>query len=77
MGTLFHWDLPQARQDDGGWRNRDTVEHFAEYAALLGQRFADRRRQQRIAARDRFQLQRDIRHGANHTDNGNQCCHLF
>ncbi len=42
MATLYHWDLPQALEDDGGWLNRATVERFTEYAALLGERYADR-----------------------------------
>jgi beta-glucosidase len=42
MATLYHWDLPQALEDDGGWLNRATVDRFAEYAALLGERFVDR-----------------------------------
>jgi beta-glucosidase len=42
MATLYHWDLPQALQDDGGWLNRDTIERFAEYASIVGERLADR-----------------------------------
>ncbi len=42
MVTLYHWDLPQALEDDGGWLNRDTVDRFAEYAAIVGERFAAR-----------------------------------
>ncbi len=42
MATLYHWDLPQALEDEGGWLNRDTVERFAEYAALVGERLWDR-----------------------------------
>ncbi len=42
MVTLYHWDLPQALEDDGGWLNRETVERFAEYAAIVGERYADR-----------------------------------
>ncbi|MGW0478828.1 GH1 family beta-glucosidase [Nonomuraea sp. NPDC003214] len=40
--TLFHWDLPQAAQDRGGWLNRDTAHRFADYAALVAGRLADR-----------------------------------
>ena len=32
--TLYHWDLPQALEDAGGWRGRDTAERFAEYAEI-------------------------------------------
>src|SRR5204862_2922607 len=40
--TLYHWDLPQALQDDGGWRSRDTVERFAEFAAACFAAYGDR-----------------------------------
>lgn len=40
--TLYHWDLPQALEDDGGWLNPATVDHFATYAAVVGERLADR-----------------------------------
>ena len=35
VATLYHWDLPQARQAVGGWSVRDTAERFAEYAGLM------------------------------------------
>ncbi len=40
--TLYHWDLPQALQDKGGWANRDTSYRFADYAAHLVQALGDR-----------------------------------
>ncbi len=40
--TLYHWDLPQALEDAGGWRVRDTAERFADYAALVHDALADR-----------------------------------
>ncbi|MEU9375420.1 GH1 family beta-glucosidase [Streptomyces sp. NPDC048255] len=40
--TLYHWDLPQALQDRGGWPERTTAEHFAAYAALVAERLGDR-----------------------------------
>jgi beta-glucosidase len=40
--TLYHWDLPQSLEDAGGWPNRDTASKFADYAAAVHTRFADR-----------------------------------
>jgi beta-glucosidase len=40
--TLYHWDLPQALQDWGGWPNREVVDWFTEYAALMFARLGDR-----------------------------------
>jgi beta-glucosidase len=42
MATLFHWDLPQGLEDDGGWLNRATIDRFADYATIVGERLADR-----------------------------------
>lgn len=35
--TLYHWDLPQVLEDQGGWTARDTTERFADYAALVAE----------------------------------------
>ena len=40
--TLYHWDLPQELQDEGGWTVRGTAERFAEYAALTAAALGDR-----------------------------------
>ena len=40
--TLYHWDLPQALQDEGGWTVRSTAEAFAGYAAVVANRLGDR-----------------------------------
>ncbi len=40
--TLYHWDLPQAVQDDGGWPARDTASRFVDYAVAVHERLADR-----------------------------------
>jgi beta-glucosidase len=39
--TLYHWDLPQALEDRGGWRSRDTALRFAEYAGILADAFTE------------------------------------
>jgi beta-glucosidase len=41
VATLYHWDLPQALQDRGGWAARDTASRFAEYAEIVGSRLGD------------------------------------
>jgi beta-glucosidase len=40
--TLFHWDTPQALEDEGGWRSRATAEAFVEYASIVAERLGDR-----------------------------------
>ncbi|MGK5741580.1 GH1 family beta-glucosidase [Micromonospora sp. URMC 103] len=42
MATLFHWDLPQALQDAGGWEARDTAHRFADYAEIVFRALGDR-----------------------------------
>ncbi|MGH3436978.1 MAG: GH1 family beta-glucosidase [Sciscionella sp.] len=42
VATLYHWDTPQPLEDTGGWLNRDTASRFADYAAIVGEQFADR-----------------------------------
>jgi beta-glucosidase len=40
--TLYHWDLPQALEDAGGWAERSTAEAFGRYAAAVAARLGDR-----------------------------------
>ncbi len=40
--TLFHWDLPQALEDKGGWQSRDTSKAFADYAGYTAGKLSDR-----------------------------------
>jgi len=42
FATLYHWDLPQALQDKGGWQSRDTAKAFGDYAGYIAARLSDR-----------------------------------
>jgi beta-glucosidase len=42
FATLYHWDLPQVLEDQGGWPVRSTAEAFAEYVEVVGARLGDR-----------------------------------
>lgn len=42
MACLYHWDLPQALEDRGGWQSRAIIEPFADYARIVAARLADR-----------------------------------
>ena len=42
LPTLYHWDLPQALEDRGGWPNRDTAARFAEYVDVVVRGLGDR-----------------------------------
>ncbi|HUL89391.1 MAG TPA: GH1 family beta-glucosidase [Pseudolabrys sp.] len=39
---LYHWDLPQALDDLGGWTTRDCIEWFSDYTTLVADRYGDR-----------------------------------
>lgn len=42
IATLYHWDLPQALEDAGGWTSRDTAQRFGDYAAIMGEALGDK-----------------------------------
>jgi beta-glucosidase len=41
IATMYHWDLPQALQDEGGWASRDTAARFADYAEIVADALGD------------------------------------
>ena len=41
VATVYHWELPQALEDEGGWASRDTAELLAQYAAVLADALGD------------------------------------
>jgi beta-glucosidase len=40
--TIYHWDLPQALEDRGGWPNRDLAGYYADYSGILAKHLGDR-----------------------------------
>ena len=42
LATLYHWEFPQALEDQGGWPNRDSTDWFADYAQVVFEKLADR-----------------------------------
>ena len=40
--TIYHWDLPQALEDMGGWPNRDLADYYADFSAILARHLGDR-----------------------------------
>ena len=42
FATLYHWDLPQALQDKGGWQSRDIPKAFGDYAGYMAEKLSDR-----------------------------------
>ncbi|WP_026675150.1 GH1 family beta-glucosidase [Alkalihalobacterium bogoriense] len=45
MCTLYHWDLPQALEDKGGWWNRETIDAYEKYAELMFREFSGKIKQ--------------------------------
>jgi beta-glucosidase/6-phospho-beta-glucosidase/beta-galactosidase len=40
--TIYHWDIPQPLQDEGGWLNSTVIQHYIDFAEVCFQRFGDR-----------------------------------
>jgi beta-glucosidase len=72
--TLYHWDLPQALQDKGGWRSRDTAKAFADYAGYMAEKLSDR--VQHFFTLNEFYSFVDIGHGGVELDVGGKTVNL-
>jgi beta-glucosidase len=73
VATMYHWDLPQALEDEGGWASRETAKRFAEYAYVLAEALGDHvglwitLNEPQVAANQGYRIGT---HAPGHTDDG-------